>query len=125
MRPIALLALCLLLAACGSSASSSGSPAASGGITTAAFGVPRVALDTLEVIDRTGNAPTGYVGGRRFGNFEGHLPVTAGASRVHYREWDVARHVLGVNRGPRRLVTGDDGSAYYSADHYATFLRIR
>jgi len=31
----------------------------------------------------------------------------------------------GKNRGPERLVTGSDGSAYYTADHYKSFIKIR
>ena len=27
--------------------------------------------------------------------------------------------------GPERLVTGSDGSAYYTDDHYKTFKKIR
>ncbi len=121
MRLLALL-VAFVLAGCGAGAATTSAPPPGGTVA----GVPRAALDTLAVIDRTGHAPTGYVGGRRFGNFEHHLPRrTASGVRIQYREWDVARHVLGVNRGPRRLVTGDDGSAYFSADHYRTFLRVR
>lgn len=121
MRLLVVL-LALVLAGCGTSSAPTPGPAAP----AQAFGVPAAALATLAVIDRTGHAPTGYVGGRRFGNFEHHLPRRTGSgARIGYREWDIARHVLGVNRGPARLVTGDDGAAYFSGDHYSTFLRIR
>ena len=125
MRLLALL-VALVLAGCGAGVSATTAPPPGGTPSSAPAGVPLAAIETLAVIDRTGHAPTGYVGGRRFGNFEHHLPKrTASGARISYREWDIARHVLGVNRGPRRLVTGDDGSAYYSGDHYSTFLRIR
>ncbi|MGO9868230.1 MAG: ribonuclease domain-containing protein [Rhodomicrobium sp.] len=42
-----------------------------------------------------------------------------------YQEWDVNPRVPGVNRGAQRLVTGSDGSAYYTDDHYKTFTQIR
>lgn len=44
---------------------------------------------------------------------------------VDYREWDVNPHVKGVDRGAERLVTGSDGSAYSTRDHYDTFVRFR
>ena len=45
--------------------------------------------------------------------------------RIKYREWDVNPLRPGVNRGAERLVTGSDGTAYYTDDHYATFKKIR
>ena len=68
----------------------------------------------------------GYEGGRSFGNFERRLPQNDDKGRrIKYREWDVSPHRPGVNRGPERLVTGSDGSAFYTDDHYATFKKIR
>jgi len=120
------LLVAFVLAGCGASAATTSAPPVDGTLPAAPAGVPAAAIETLAAIDRTGHAPTGYVGGRRFGNLEHHLPRrTPSGVRISYREWDLARHVLGVNRGPRRLVTGDDGSAYYSGDHYSTFVRIR
>lgn len=43
---------------------------------------------------------------------------------ITYREWDVNPKIKGVDRGEERLVTGSDGSAYYTADHYQTFIHI-
>ncbi|MGH9514842.1 MAG: ribonuclease domain-containing protein [Terriglobales bacterium] len=31
----------------------------------------------------------------------------------------------GAGRGSERLVTGSDGSAYYTGDHYQTFQKVR
>ena len=57
----------------------------------------------------------GYVGGRRFGNFEHHLDdKDAQGKRIQYQEWDVNRKQQGKNRGAERLVTGSDGKAWYS-----------
>jgi len=92
--------------------------------------LPQHAERTLEQIERTGRAPTGYVGGRRFQN-DGRgsgevLPrVDANGRAVTYREWDVNPHQSGVNRGAERIVTGSDGSAYYTSDHYRTFIKIK
>jgi len=65
------------------------------------------------------------VGGRHFGNFERRLPERDLQGRaIKYREWDVKPKRAGVNRGPERLVTGSDGSAWYTRDHYDSFERI-
>ena len=88
------------------------------------------ALYVLSVVDVTGRAPSGYVGGRQFMN-DGRggtsaLPRTDGAGRpVTYTEYDVNPKINGVNRGPQRLVTGSDGAAYCTGDHYLTWTRLR
>jgi hypothetical protein len=44
-------------------------------------------------------------------------------ARGYYREFTV--HTAGSrDRGPRRIITGDDGELYYSDDHYRSFRRI-
>lgn len=42
-----------------------------------------------------------------------------------YREWDVNPKVKGQSRDDLRVVTGLDGSAYYTNDHYETFTMMR
>ncbi|HKB06294.1 MAG TPA: dienelactone hydrolase family protein [Gemmataceae bacterium] len=92
----------------------------------ASKGVPDKATKVLEYVDKHGEAMDGYEGGRTFGNFERRLPQTDDKGRrIKYREWDVNPLKPGVNRGPERLVTGSDGSAYYTDDHYATFKKVR
>lgn len=89
-------------------------------------GVPEKALKVLKHIDDHDRAPDGFEGGRNFGNFERRLPQTDHTGRrIRYREWDVNPLRPGVNRGAERLVTGSDGSAYYTDDHYETFKKIR
>ncbi|MFN0034362.1 MAG: ribonuclease domain-containing protein [Saprospiraceae bacterium] len=86
---------------------------------------PAYVLDVLRHIRRNGHAPDGYVGGREFQNREKHLPTKdSDGTRIRYSEWDVRPKVQGQNRGPERLVTGSDHSAYYTRDHYKTFLKI-
>lgn len=91
----------------------------------AAKDVPDKVYRVLQHIDEHDRAMDGYEGGRSFGNFEGRLPIRDRGIRVRYREWDVNPLRPGVNRGPERLVTGSDGSAYYTNDHYSTFKKIR
>jgi len=92
-------------------------------------GAEQKVLAVLDVIDRTGRAPAGYRGGGQFMN-DGRdggevLPRTdADGKPVTYREWDVNPYT-GANRGTERLVTGSDGSAWYTDDHYDSFVRIR
>ena len=86
---------------------------------------PAYALEVLSYIRRNGEAPKGYVGGREFMNKEKRLPQKdVSGQRIRYSEWDVHEKVPGQNRGPERLITGSDHSAYYTADHYKNFLRI-
>jgi guanyl-specific ribonuclease Sa len=88
--------------------------------------VPEKVMEVLQHIDRTHAAPAGYEGGREFMNAGDTLPSRdRKGQRIHYQEWDVNPHVAGQNRGAQRLVTGSDGSAYYTGDHYRTFARIR
>ncbi len=87
--------------------------------------VPGYALDVLKYIRRNGHAPDSYVGGREFQNKEKQLPAKdANNKRIRYAEWDVHPKEKGQNRGPERLVTGSDHSAYYTRDHYKKFLKI-
>lgn len=80
------------------------------------------AWTVLNRVDAKGAPLPGYKGGRVFENTQGRLPETPG---VTYKEWDVNPYVKGVNRGPERIVTGSDGSAYWTGDHYDTFLMFR
>jgi guanyl-specific ribonuclease Sa len=84
----------------------------------------------LDHIDTTHRAPDGFEGGRTFHNEgrggEQQLPhEDKKGDAISYHEWDVNAKVQHMNRGTERLVTGSDGSAYYTSDHYRTFTKIR
>lgn len=128
----------LLLGACGqvgtatdsASASSPGSPAAAvAGAAAPSASVPRRVGATLAKVDAGDWPPlgdNGTRGGRHFGNFESRLPETAASGkRIKYTEWDVNVKKPGRGRDAERIVTGSDGSAWYTLDHYETFTRIR
>lgn len=92
--------------------------------------VPSKVLTVLAEVDKTGRPLEGYEGGRKFLNLgrdgEQKLPLAdARGKAIEYREWDVNPHVAGRNRGAERLVTGSDGTAYFTSDHYRTFTKIR
>ena len=82
--------------------------------------VPGKVFEILGEVQRLqGNPPPGYVGGRPFQNRERRLP------RGRYREYDVNPTVPGQDRGPERLVIEQrTGKAYYTHDHYRTFVPI-
>ena len=92
--------------------------------------IPSAAWETLHFVRSHRQAPPGQVGGRRFGNYgrggERKLPArTARGAPIDYQEWDIHPLRRGRNRGPERIVTGSDGRAWYSADHYCTFTEMR
>jgi guanyl-specific ribonuclease Sa len=102
----------------------------SDGATTLRPDVPAKVLTVLKYIDEHKTAPPGYEGGRTFLNLgrdsEQVLPRRDEHGKpITYHEWDVNPHIPGRNRGPERLVTGSDGSAYYTADHYRTYIKVR
>ncbi|KJL45257.1 RHS repeat-associated core domain-containing protein [Microbacterium trichothecenolyticum] len=77
---------------------------------------------TLNRVDEKAAPLPGFRGGRTFQNSQQKLPEGPGLT---YKEWDVNPQVQGVNRGGERLVTGSDGSAYFTADHYDSFMLVR
>jgi len=88
--------------------------------------VPQKAIVVLKYIKEHQEAPEGYVGGRTFGNYENQLPkIDASGNKIKYREWDIHPKVEGKNRGAQRVVTGSDGRAWFTADHYNTFIEIK
>ncbi|MER7454386.1 ribonuclease domain-containing protein [Nocardia beijingensis] len=97
---------------------------------TQASGVPERAYATLREIDAgrwpdSANAP-GTKGGERWMNRGGDLPATDGSGKpITYQEWDVNPKQSGRSRDAERIVTGSDGSAWYTGDHYKTFTRMR
>ena len=94
-----------------------GAGAAAGRTAPAALDHAREMLAAIE--ERGGTPLPGYVGGREFHNRERRLP------RGRYREYDVHPRVPGQDRGPERLVVDrTTGRAYYTGDHYRTFVPL-
>ena len=88
--------------------------------------IPKKVYDVLKYVLKNKQAPADYVGGRRFGNFEAHLPRhDLEGRKIEYQEWDVNPKKRGRNRGVERLVTGSDGRAWYTNDHYNSFTEIK
>src|SRR5512147_1129203 len=81
---------------------------------------PQKARDLLTMLQERGGTPLpGYIGGRDFQNRERRLP------RGHYREYDVNPKIRGRSRDAERIVIEQDtGKAYYTGDHYRTFMPL-
>ena len=91
------------------------------GNSTTQSNVPQRAVSVLNEVKATGRAPRGFVGGRTFQNREARLP-----SAGHYKEYDVNPKSSGVSRGAQRIVVDrDSGRAWYTSDHYKTFIEIK
>jgi ribonuclease T1 len=86
----------------------------------AAPAVPLKAQDLLKRLqEREGVPLPGYIGGRDFRNRERRLP------RGVYREYDVNPKIHGRSRDAERLVIEQrTGKAYYTGDHYRTFIPL-
>lgn len=81
---------------------------------------PPKAFDLLKQLEARAGVPLpGYVGGRDFHNRERRLP------RGRYREYDVNPKIRGRGRDAERLVIEQrTGKAYYTGDHYRTFVPL-
>jgi ribonuclease T1 len=100
---------------------SSGRDPVSGLPWIAAGDLPDEARETLALIDAGGPYPYPGKDGSTFRNEEGLLPSE---SRGYYAEYTVPTPGS-TDRGARRIITGDGGEYYWTADHYAHFERVR
>lgn len=65
-------------------------------------------------------APGKMIGGDRFGNYEGFLPIKSGR---RWTEADIG--TMGkASRGTKRIVFSSDGLIYYTEDHYKSFEKL-
>jgi guanyl-specific ribonuclease Sa len=91
---------------------------------------PENAKNAFDRVEAKGSPLPGYKGGSVFGNTGATggqvLPeFDPAGDPITYREWDINPYTKSVDRGAQRLVTGSDGSAYYTGDHYTTFTQFR
>jgi ribonuclease T1 len=82
--------------------------------------LPPEARDVLALIDAGGPFPYAQ-DDQTFGNYEGLLPEH---DTGYYREYTVETPGSD-DRGARRIIAGSAGERYWTADHYASFERIR
>lgn len=89
-------------------------------------GVPQRVYTVLQYIRANHQAMDGYEGGRVFTNRERIVPQSDNhGNRIDYQEWDVNPKIRGQNRGTERILTGSDGRAWYTNDHYQSFTEIK
>ena len=81
--------------------------------------LPPEGIDTLELIAAGGPYPYDK-DGSTFSNREGILPPQQSG---FYSEYTVPTPGED-DRGARRIVGGDDGGRFYTADHYASFREV-
>lgn len=88
--------------------------------------IPQKVYDVLNYITIHKQAMPNYVGGRIFQNREKRLPIySSNQIRINYQEWDVNPKKEGINRGSERLISSDIQTAYYTNNHYRTFIKIK
>lgn len=88
--------------------------------------IPQKVYTVLQYVTTHHKPMEGYVGGKEFKNRERHLPQkTSEHKTIYYQEWDVNPKISGQNRGVERLVTGNDNSAWFTANHYQSFTKIK
>lgn len=92
--------------------------------------VPSRVLVTLNLIDQgkwpAAAAAPGTRGGDPWYNLEKKLPVyDKNGKKLHYQEWDINPKKKRRHRDAERIITSDQGDAWYTLDHYRTYKRIR
>ena len=81
--------------------------------------LPPEGIDTLELIASDGPFPYDK-DGATFSNREGILPPQP---KGFYAEYTVITPGSD-DRGARRIIGGDDGSRFYTSDHYSSFREV-
>jgi len=99
----------------------SGSSGTSGtsGQMVALSSLPGEVAATVNLVQRHGPFPFAH-DGIVYQNLEHDLPAEP---RGYYHEYTVVTPGSS-DRGERRIVTGRDGTWWYTADHYASFVRV-
>lgn len=81
---------------------------------------PTEAREVLAKIDTTGSPYRS----RPYAN-DGRSNTEILPGRPIYTEHDIYPIPTNGGRGPERIVTGNDGAAYYTQNHYDTFIKMR
>jgi guanyl-specific ribonuclease Sa len=107
-------------------------PATAGNAAHGVGGIPEESAAVIRSIQKDGVIVQGGIKGPsvpgRFAN-DGRrggqlLPaVDRNGQPINYREWGTVPAAANPKPGGERIVTGSDGSIYYSPDHYQTYIR--
>lgn len=87
--------------------------------------IPQKAFQFCDLIKKNKFPKNEYVGGRKFKNLERNLRIKDSfGKKINYQEWDINKKIKGKNRGKERLVSGSDGTCYYTNNHYKSFILV-
>lgn len=102
-----------------SSQASASTPTRTASAATTNPAVPAKAYETLRYVEaHNGDPPPNYQGGTTFENRERRLP------NGQYKEYDVDPRGRGGRNAERIVINQSSGQAYYTGDHYDTFIPI-
>lgn len=80
---------------------------------------PQRAYEIMGKVLQNGGKLNGFVS-KPWLNKGSQLPTNA-----NYFEHDIYPFIQGVNRGVERLIFGNNGSVYFTPDHYDTFIKLK
>jgi guanyl-specific ribonuclease Sa len=84
--------------------------------------VPQNAYDVRDFVsNHNGSPPNGYKGGKTFANDGRNGSARLPERYAPYLEYDARPKFVGQSRGLERIVIGN-GVAYYTPDHYMSFI---
>ena len=85
---------------------------------------PQQARPVVQEILKTG---TSKYTPHTFKNYEGKLPNMnmSNLTQIQYKAHDLGPSISPKLRGVERVISGSDGSIWYTADHYKTFVRLK
>jgi ribonuclease T1 len=87
--------------------------------------IPRAAYMALLYYDLYKQAPPSFNGIKKFYGDRSPLPKQDQAGNpIAYIESDIYPVIPKINRGAQRIVVGENGTAYYTPNHYQSFVEI-
>ena len=87
-------------------------------------GIPQNAYDILNYVKgHNGSPPKGYKGGQVFQNDGRNGGDVLPNKYAPFYEYDIYPKVAGQSRGMERIIIGN-GAAWYTCDHYMTFIQM-
>lgn len=87
--------------------------------------IPRAAYVTLLYYQLYKQAPPSFNILKKFHSEKSGLPVQdQNGKPIDYTESDIFPTIPSINRGNQRIIIGNDGSAYFTPDHYQSFVEI-
>ena len=92
---------------------------------TYSYSIPQKAWDVLNYLKGNNMHPIqNYKGGKIFANDGRDNSQMLPGDGITYREYDIDPKIHGVKRTAERIVVGNNGTAWYTPDHYFSFIRM-